>query len=80
MVHRFNRAEVLRTGDIVQQVRARDLLSAAGIDYVVKCPAGRPARGRKAGIFRQPTGPDCQFFVRRRDLRRALHILSQLKG
>ena len=82
MITIFNRRELTLTHDMGRQVAIRNALQSAGIDYVLRTfsssrvNSGRTRTG-SAGLD-LTAAVEFHFFVHKRDLDRAKHVLNQL--
>ena len=80
MITIFNREEVLITYDMGEQTRARDLLAANDIDYIVRVKNITLHNGVRVPVnsfVHQQNMYEYKIYVRRKDYEKAMYVLRK---
>jgi len=80
MITIFNRAELLMTYNLSEQVRVRNILSDNNIEYITKthCPTSGSNR-RSSFALNMDYLYEYRIYVRKKDLDYALHLIHSSK-
>ena len=81
MITILNRKELMLTCSLAEQVRARDILTANGIDYKIKTVNHADHNRGRTGSFGIDHDAACQYYiyVHSEDYERAKHLMKVLE-